>query len=106
MKEYIEKQKAEKILYDGCHTTDGREILDDVVELWHEIQSIPAADVREVKRGKWIKRMEVSETPAYKAFTPVWKCSECGLDYDPGVCRQIKYCYNCGAEMRGEEDHV
>lgn len=48
MAKYIESEAAEKILYDGCHTIDGRECLDDVVELWHMIQTIPAADVRPV----------------------------------------------------------
>lgn len=50
MAEYIERAAAERILYDGCHTTDGREVLDDVVELWHMIQNLPTADVVEVVR--------------------------------------------------------
>lgn len=52
MAEYIEREAAEKILYDGCHTSNGRECPDDVVELWHIVQAIPAADVVPVVRCK------------------------------------------------------
>lgn len=55
MAEYIERAAAERILYDGCHTTDGREVLDDVVELWHMIQNLPAADVVAVVRCRECK---------------------------------------------------
>lgn len=51
--EYISREAAEKILYDGCHTTDGEEMLDDVVEMWHMVQAIPTANVRPVVMAKW-----------------------------------------------------
>ena len=55
MAEYIEREAAEKILYDGCHTMNGNEGPDDVVEMWHMVQAIPSADVAPVRHGRWVK---------------------------------------------------
>ena len=59
------------------------------------------ADVREVKRGKWIKDSDV-------AF--FWKCSECGCylfwrkeEYLLRNEDEPNYCPNCGADMREEQ---
>ncbi len=64
-----------------------------------EIDNIPAANVEEVRRGKWIK----DENNGY------FKCSNCGSTkpYD-GISEEnpdnvaywvCKYCPNCGAKM-------
>lgn len=54
------------------------------------IKRIPAADVVEQKRGRWIPSKE-----------PPWlDCSECGQD----SVEYTNYCPNCGADMRGEYD--
>ena len=55
------------------------------------IEDWPAADVREVQRGKW---EDVSES----AVIPSGKCSVCGK-YN----RITNYCPNCGADMREEQ---
>ena len=47
------------------------------------------ADVREVKRGKWIVKF------------PIATCSECGETVD--VHGNLNFCPNCGADMRGAE---
>ena len=49
---------------------------------------LPAADVREVKMGKWI------------AWYGAVRCTECGHD----TIKKTNFCPNCGADMRGEED--
>ena len=59
-------------------------------------------NVQPVAQGKWEKRMEEKKTPYYKSFTPIWSCSECGMEYDPSFCMTIDYCPNCGADMREE----
>lgn len=72
---------------------------------------IPAADVREVKRGHWVKAKGSWCTPG---GDPVWECSECskgrhvygiehgtyGADIADG---QWVSCPNCGADMREEQ---
>lgn len=59
-----------------------------------QIGAIPAANVRENKRGKW----ELSTL----RFSPELVCSECGVRF-PLVagCKNAKpnYCPNCGARM-------
>lgn len=48
----------------------------------------------EQKKGKWIHNPDPMAGDGY------WNCSECGYDaYDCG-----KYCPNCGADMRGEQE--
>jgi len=65
-----------------------------------DIASIPAADVREVKRGRWRDARE-----------DMCLCTSCGwgflLSYknreeDAGLVHRFKYCPNCGADMREE----
>lgn len=63
---------------------DGVRIGIENVEI--EIENLPAADVREVKRGKWI------------AWYSAVRCTECGRD----TIRKTHYCPNCGADMREE----
>lgn len=50
-------------------------------------QSIPAADVAELKRGRWILNQNISE--------PLFKCSSCGT----AQVRVSRYCPECGAKM-------
>lgn len=62
------------------------------------VRDFPAADVAEVKHGKWI------EYPRAHYF----KCSECKetVPYKKAVLirgkRKYKYCPNCGAKMGAE----
>lgn len=71
------------------------------------IDSIPAADVRPVVRGKWIRAKGSWCTPG---GDPVWECSECGKGrhvygiehgtYGADVAdSQWAACPNCGAKM-------
>lgn len=63
----------------------------EAVEAWNRraetVKAQPAADVVEVKHGKWIEDHEF------------FKCSECGYltDY-----RLSNFCPDCGAKMDGE----
>ena len=67
-------------------------------QIMYDIEHIPAADVAEVKHGKWI------EYPRAHYF----KCSECKetVPYKKAVLirgkRKYKYCPNCGAKMGAE----
>ena len=95
MTEYIER---DKLLYEF------REIMPDIGvneladELYNVALNLPAADVEEVKHGKWI------EYPRAHYF----KCSECKetVPYKKAVLirgkRKFKYCPHCGAKMGAE----
>ena len=62
------------------------------------IHEMPTADVREVKRGRWIKdRLCTTNGGTYG----VRRCSICE-DYYQDVGYGWNYCPNCGADMRGE----
>lgn len=54
-------------------------------------RELPAADVQEVKRGKWKPIKPYNNT--YMGF----ECSECGAQFQ-GI-HMDNYCGNCGAKM-------
>lgn len=97
MKEYIERDKAVSVLYRYCHTVDGRCCgPDDVVELYEELKSIPAADVVEVRHGVPNPIEEVYDvTGGAHVYRHIvgYSCPFCGSD------RIAKYCADCGAKM-------
>lgn len=55
-------------------------------------------------KGKWIKKMRVTETEKYMSYDPDWYCACCGAKYDPHVAKIVNFCYVCGADMRGEQN--
>lgn len=67
------------------------------------IESIPAADVIERKRGEWIRvTEELGES---------WMCSECMEEFIPHdgmeeFASYAHFCPNCGADMRGAPNGV
>lgn len=83
-KEYIERAAAKKVLADD-YAYAAAKLLD----------TVPTADVQDVRHGKWEKQQNGKE-----------KCSECGC----GVVFQIvygrweyeNYCPHCGAKMDKE----
>lgn len=57
--------------------------------------SVPAADVVEVRHGKW--------SYPYDDKNSSWvECSECGADISKQDAWQYLYCPHCGAKMDGE----
>lgn len=97
MAEYIER---DKLLYEF------REIMPDIGvneladELYNVALNLPAADVAEVKHGKWVK-------PHWRNSVSCANCSICGAEayhYDfHGVQKTYRYCPNCGAKMDLED---
>ena len=103
MAEYIERERIEKF-FDGIY--DCADLVfepndhccapDDCAHCkWYEaknaiqkrILSIPAADVRPVRRGKWVHE-----------GSDVWRCSECDYGIMPWNAG-VNFCPNCGAVM-------
>lgn len=92
MKEYIEKAAVENMLETAQLISDGEYCgycTEDV-----SLNSIPAADVREVRRGRWIRDKWPSGT--HKMI-----CSECS----EWSSKKSRYCPSCGARMDKEDEH-
>ena len=98
MKEYIERARVHSIIeqtstftfaWDGMH---------------EKIDSLPAADVVEVRHGHWI------DLNAENSTGPLFKCSECSHLHNPNrndldlerVELNPLYCDACGAIMDGK----
>ena len=89
MSDYISREAAINAVYEAY--ADGESAYD-------ALEKLPAADVRPVVRGKWIKENIVltSNPPQYQ-----WHCSECGKIkhwFNDGVL--TNFCPNCGADNR------
>lgn len=104
MKEYIERavavKKFENYRRDCEEENDERaaQIFEDCVS---ELMAISAADVAEVRHGRWV------EYPRAHYF----KCSECKytVPYRKAIFvngnREYDYCPSCGARMDKEDEH-
>lgn len=71
-------------------------------QIMYDIEHIPAADVEEVKHGKWI---EVQKENIWCDIVPVLECSACGKYTvgTRGIMTKSNYCPNCGAKMDLED---
>lgn len=93
MKEYIERAAVEEMLENAQLISDGEYCgycTEDV-----NLGSIPAADVAEVRHGRWVRDKWPSGT--HKLI-----CSECG----EWSGKKSRYCPSCGALMKGDEHEV
>ena len=100
MAEYIERDRLYELGYwHGATPTLDNPFPDgvDAVDT-KDIDSIPAADVRPVVRGKW-KPRDLTWGRSY------YYCSACEETVDMPTAMGIpmfRYCPNCGADMREE----
>ncbi len=99
MKEYIERDAvlafADRVRY--VKNEDVEAGIQGVLIFVRD--EIPAADVREVVRGEWEDAIQNC------GDSPHVKCSVCG-EYYWRYFKKFNFCPNCGAEMKGEADHV
>lgn len=100
MAEYIDREAlAMRVL--------GLTIVDPMVASYadavlFQIQQAPAADVVEVKHGRWVQSGQCNHKPCRIRNADKWttyKCSECG--FSNGRRFNDNYCPNCGAKMDG-----
>ena len=105
MKDYIEREYVLKCMEDSYKNAGISAEAKAKMTRW--LNKAPAADVRPVVRGKWVKARGSWCTPG---GDPVWECSECGKgrhvygiehgSYGAGVADgQWVACPNCGAWM-------
>ena len=122
MTEYIEREAATAVIEEkqkelcplgmySRHAVYGsdREKFDAWQEIIDALESIPAADVRPVVRGKWILYKDRDSTGKFEYVQ--WSCSACKSNVRTGQPRfdstlrerpRFNYCPNCGADMREE----
>lgn len=92
MKEYIERAVALEALSKSGVTCNMRA---------HKIvASIQAADVVEMRHGRWGEYESFPLTPSLNGHP----CSECGMRFSTSAIPVMKYCPSCGALMDGKED--
>lgn len=109
MVEYIEKEAAQKIICGWCGVCKSQTVCDlmHCDDICPQFAQIPAADVREVVRGRWI------EFPAALAYKDAYcdthiVCSACEAVFDimDNCTETFNFCPNCGADMRGGADGI
>ena len=93
MTEYIEREalikQREEFWQDGC---------DHMAVRVTNIMNIPAADVVEVRHGKWL----ITDGFDYHK-TPIYQCSVCNKEVADYYIELHKHCLHCGAKMDGKE---
>ena len=114
MSEYITKEKAVEIIEQrqkelcpvgryGRNYVYGsdREKYDSWEEIIDEIENMDAADVVEVRHGRWGEYESFPLTSSLNGHP----CSECGMHFSTLAIPVMKYCPNCGARMDKEDEH-
>lgn len=106
-KEHIEREAAIRIVCEDCNRVFPDEPCEPAdCELMQALRSIPAADVRPVKRGKWIQTTQ----PMGWRDEECAECSVCGEDFVldewamDDFTNLMNFCPACGAKMDGGGD--
>ena len=97
MTEYIKKEDALFAfyrLYVVPKSDDSEKYMQQIEDIHNDIKKLPAADVSELKHGKWKKTWHTF----FKAELPVCSCCK-RLSVSDGY----NYCPNCGAIMDGDQ---
>ena len=100
---YIKREDAIDAVLDVYYNTPDIDLSGGRLEA--AILNIPAADVVEIRHGRWD-----GEGDGYadgEIVIDVWYCSECGYCIDDGTDDPHilpNYCPNCGAYMMGENN--
>ena len=101
MKEYIEREAALEILKRNPIGTWRRATIysDEIKSAMLEIGSLPAADVAEVRHGRWVDKTNISRSAVEQRVD----CSVCGQIFWSSTVLSFNYCPNCGALMKENE---
>ena len=95
------KEFAKQMREQAIRDSNGNVICSD--ELWELIaktfESLPDADVVEVKHGKWKYKLQEARSVHYSS---VVTCDNCGHSFARLDGVNFNYCPNCGAKMDKE----
>lgn len=102
MKEYIEKAAVEKFIEDGLNNPDKNKAFGhDAIEIMAEIHYMPAADVAEVRHGRW---MTTDAYPHHLYCSVCYKTYAKNAKWVNELDLPTNYCPNCGARMDKEDE--
>lgn len=95
MARYIDADALKKMFVDGVRVHKG---MCSVMNVIHNINNAPTADVEEVKHGYWINH--------YSDLYPADCTQECSICHaeEGGNLWNDNYCPNCGARMDGRSE--
>ena len=103
MKEYIERQAVEEFIQDGLNNPDKSKAFGhDAIEILAEIHYMPAADVAEVRHGRW---MTTDAYPHHLYCSVCYKTYAKNAKWVNELDLPTNYCPNCGARMGKEGEH-
>ena len=103
MKEYIERAAVEKFIEDGLNNPDKNKAFGhDAIEIMAEIHYMPAADVVEVRHGRW---MTTDAYPHHLYCSVCYKTYAKNAKWVNELDLPTNYCPNCGARMGKEDEH-
>ena len=99
MADYISRQKAIEAIMDLPNCPNGYSDTYDKECIIGTIEEVPTADVRENIKAHWVTQKIGNGETRYT-------CPECGASYqaDSRDRWEFRFCPNCGADMRGEQD--
>lgn len=107
--EWVQNILATHLYYH--HRSKSRNVpIDEVID---RLERVPSIDAVPVKRGRWVPGREIGKEMLIDGSTEVvyedYKCSSCGLIlfrllHNVDGTPFYKFCPNCGADMRGEEE--
>ena len=90
MKKYVDADELKKVFR---YTEDAEYARWTLAGVLYEIDDIEAADVEEVRHGRW-----------ENIYSDNYKCSVCGAWYRSDEPIDFVYCPNCGAKMVNKDD--
>ena len=93
MDEYIKREEAIEAV---------KHAWDKGLEPSQYIEIIPAADVSQVRHGKWL-HTEIEDDEEWGGIWHKWTCDNCGYSVGNNP-NGTNYCPNCGAKMDGGAD--
>ena len=103
---YIRREAAVEIAMRYCPDDDGScsEAGTDLREMLDELEAIPAADVREVRMGRWVDTNPTVPDWSNKKDDMAYYCSSCLHRAGKYKHKTYKFCPWCGVEMVAEDD--
>lgn len=99
MAKYIEREAAKarlRMWITDCVLDGDNETADRFRDCIDLLDSIPAADVTPVRRGRWIEKTAHDRRQYFE-------CSNCGKQENNQTAIIGGFCWNCGAKMDKEE---
>lgn len=103
MKEYIAREAVEEFIQDGLNNPDKDKAFGhDAIEILAGIHFMLAADVAEVRHGRW---MTTDAYPHHLYCSVCYKTYAKNAKWVNELDLPTNYCPNCGARMGKEADH-